>query len=85
MSAVDQARLAVIPRPERLVYVLMSRLLLVTLVAVFPVSSQVNVLTDNYGNDRTNANLSEIILNTSNVNAGQFGKLFSLPVVIGCR
>jgi hypothetical protein len=31
-------------------------------------------------NERTGANLSETILNTSNVNSAQFGKLFQLPV-----
>lgn len=40
----------------------------------------VNVLTDNYNNARTNANLNETILSTLNVNPSQFGKLFSLPV-----
>lgn len=42
--------------------------------------AQVDVLTANYGNDRTNANLREQILNTSDVSSGQFGKLFSLTV-----
>ena len=40
----------------------------------------VNVLTANYNLARTNANLNETILSTLNVNPGQFGKLFSLPV-----
>ncbi|MEA2697157.1 MAG: hypothetical protein QOI66_1428 [Myxococcales bacterium] len=40
----------------------------------------VNVLTRNYNNQRTGANLSETILNTSNVNPSQFGKLFSVAV-----
>ncbi|HXN23011.1 MAG TPA: FKBP-type peptidyl-prolyl cis-trans isomerase [Candidatus Dormibacteraeota bacterium] len=39
-----------------------------------------NVLTRNYNNQRTGANLSETILNQSNVNSTQFGKLFMLPV-----
>lgn len=39
-----------------------------------------NVLTRNYNNQRTGANLSEAILNTSNVNPSQFGKLYMLPV-----
>lgn len=45
-----------------------------------PVSAQVNVTT--YHNDigRTGQNLNETILNTSNVNPTQFGKLFSQPV-----
>lgn len=41
---------------------------------------QTNVLTANYGNERTNANLSETILNTGNVNPESFGKLGDLPV-----
>ena len=45
-----------------------------------PAGAQVNVLTDNYNNARTNANLNETVLNPLNVNATQFGKLFSLPV-----
>jgi hypothetical protein len=42
--------------------------------------AQVNVLTRNYNNQRTGTNLSETVLNTSNVNSAQFGKLFMLPV-----
>lgn len=38
------------------------------------------MLTDNYNLARTNANLNETLLNASNVNAAQFGKLFALPV-----
>jgi uncharacterized protein (TIGR03437 family) len=45
-----------------------------------PAPAQVSVLTANYGNARTNANLNETVLNPLNVNATQFGKLFSLPV-----
>src|ERR1700733_10300402 len=40
----------------------------------------VNVLTRNYNNERTGANLSETTLTTANVGSGQFGKLFMLPV-----
>jgi hypothetical protein len=36
---------------------------------------QTNVLTANYGNERTNANLGETILTTANVNPALFGKL----------
>jgi uncharacterized protein (TIGR03437 family) len=39
-----------------------------------------NVLTGNYGNSRTNANLSETLLNPAAVSPNSFGKLFSLPV-----
>src|SRR5579864_5039401 len=42
--------------------------------------AQTDVLTANYDNNRTNANLHEWLLNTSNVNPMQFGKLYSLPV-----
>lgn len=45
-----------------------------------PVSAQVDVLTANYDNNRTNATLNEGILNINNVNPTQFGKLYSFPV-----
>lgn len=38
---------------------------------------QVNVLTQHNNTSRTGANLDEVFLNTANVNARQFGKLFS--------
>lgn len=40
----------------------------------------VNVLTRNYGNLRTGANLSETVLKPSNVNTSSFGKLFQVSV-----
>ncbi|HVN04402.1 MAG TPA: hypothetical protein VMT86_08295 [Bryobacteraceae bacterium] len=56
-----------------------------TLCLVFMASAgvlraQVDVLTANYDNNRTNANLNESILNTNNVNPTQFGKLYTFPV-----
>jgi len=48
--------------------------------AVLPVRAQVNILTQHNDNARTGANLSETILNTSNVNVNSFGKLFSYSV-----
>src|SRR5438270_9496720 len=42
--------------------------------------AQVNVLTANYDNDRTNANPQETILNQSNVNTDSFGKIGTFPV-----
>ena len=42
--------------------------------------AQVSVLTQKYNNARTGANLSETVLNTSNVNINNFGMLFSRPV-----
>src|ERR1035437_9945187 len=42
--------------------------------------AQVDVLTANYDNNRTNANLSEFVLNKSNVNPAQFGKLYSFAI-----
>ncbi len=43
-------------------------------------SAQTNVTTERNDNSRTGANLNETILNTSNVNVSQFGKLFSYTV-----
>src|ERR1017187_3641693 len=49
--------------------------------AILPaLCAQVDVLTANYDNNRTNDNLGEFVLNKSNVNPSQFGKLFSLAV-----
>src|SRR5713226_6947260 len=42
--------------------------------------AQVNVLTANYDNDRTNANLQETILTQANVNSASFGKIGTFPV-----
>ena len=50
------------------------------MVFVVCASAQVNVLTQHNNNSRTGANLNETVLNTSNVNSTQFGKLFSMPV-----
>jgi uncharacterized protein (TIGR03437 family) len=54
---------------------------LCTLTALFTAFSfaQVNVLTANYGPDRTNANLQEIQLTPSNVAPGSFGALGVFP------
>ena len=55
----------------------------VAILAVFVcsgLSAQVDVLTAQYGNRRTSANMQENLLNTGNVNASRFGKLFSRPV-----
>jgi hypothetical protein len=43
-------------------------------------AGQVNVLTANYGNGRTNANEQEKVLTTSNVNQAGFGRLGKFPV-----
>jgi uncharacterized protein (TIGR03437 family) len=42
--------------------------------------TQVNVLTGNYDNQRTNANLAETILTPANVNPNSFGKIGTFPV-----
>src|SRR2546421_547416 len=55
-------------------------LLTLVVAAALPALSQVSVLTRGYDNQRTGTNLSETILNQSNVNANQFGKLFQLEV-----
>ena len=54
-------------------------LLFVLLLIALPASA-VNVLTQHNDNFRTGANLSEFALTVSNVNTGQFGKLFSRAV-----
>jgi hypothetical protein len=51
-----------------------------TLVLVMPVWAQVSVTTGQYDVNRTASNLSETILNTSNVNTSQFGLLFERAV-----
>jgi hypothetical protein len=43
-------------------------------------AAQVNVLTANYGNERSNSNLNETALSASNVAPGDFIKLGSFPV-----
>src|SRR2546423_1952728 len=42
--------------------------------------SHFQVLTRNYDNQRTGANVSEKVLKPANVNSSKFGKLFMLPV-----
>ena len=44
-----------------------------------PAFGQTSVLTQHNDNARTGQNTSETILNTTNVNVNQFGKLFAMP------
>lgn len=48
--------------------------------AVFAQSGNPAITTGQYNNGRTSSNTNETILNTSNVNSSQFGKLFSWAV-----
>src|SRR5665647_13476 len=50
------------------------------LLCLLPSYAQVNVLTANGDNNRTNANLQETQLSTATVNSASFGKLASFPV-----
>src|SRR5262249_2616521 len=54
--------------------------LLIGCVVASAATAQINVLTQHNDNQRTGANLNETILNTANVNVGQFGKLFTRNV-----
>src|SRR6267378_8505340 len=56
--------------------------LIILLAVLLPATAgaQVSIVTERYDNARTGANLTEAILNTSNVNVSQFGKLFSYTV-----
>ena len=58
----------------------LARVIAAVVACCWHVCAQTSVWTVNYDNNRTNANLSEVILNTSNVNPTQFGKLFTFPV-----
>lgn len=60
----------------------MNRRLLLSSFLIFAstLCAQVDVLTANYDNNRTNANLGEIALNKSNVNPAHFGKLYTLSI-----
>lgn len=59
---------------------MLPKILQCSFAAVAVLSGQTHVLTANYGNERTNANLSETILTTANVTPAQFGKLGEYPV-----
>jgi hypothetical protein len=51
-----------------------------TLLLSLAVSAQTSILTQHYDTARTGQNISETILNPTNVNSVAFGKLFSIPV-----
>ncbi|HLK33772.1 MAG TPA: hypothetical protein VKT29_11820, partial [Terriglobales bacterium] len=54
--------------------------LILALTLAIPAGAQVSVTTQQNDNARTGQNLQETILNTSNVNVSNFGKLFTLGV-----
>ena len=58
----------------------LSFLLLLRASIALPLPAQVQVLTSQYNNARTGANLHETTLTPANVNASQFGKLLALKV-----
>ncbi len=55
-------------------------ILVLFLAAELPQSARAQVLTSQYDNSRSGCNLREALLTPQNVNASQFGKLFSLRV-----
>src|SRR5450432_3992408 len=58
----------------------MKNLVIVLLLGTNIVRAQVDVLTANYDNNRTSANLSESVLSAATVSPDTFGKLASFPV-----
>src|SRR5438105_5375815 len=58
------------------------RVLTVAVLGVVPAALQArtNVVTNRYDGARTGANLKETTLTATNVNASQFGRLYSYPV-----
>src|SRR4051794_11196725 len=50
------------------------------LLAPIGIAAQINVWTNRYDQDRSGANLLETTLTVANVNATQFGQLYSYPV-----
>ena len=58
----------------------MNRLLIMQLLGAWAALGQVDVLTANYNNSRTSANLEEHVLSPETVSPATFGKLASLPV-----
>jgi PQQ-like domain len=56
------------------------QILVFGLFTLLPCRAQVNILTNRYDSARTAANLSETVLNSTNVNVNQFGKLYTIPV-----
>jgi hypothetical protein len=66
--------------PGKLRFHFRSLIILLTVLLPAAAGAQVSIVTERYDNARTGANLGETILNTSNVNVSQFGKLFSYTV-----
>ena len=54
--------------------------MIAALLLAWPLCAQPNILTGNYGNSRTNANLAETILNPDSVSPETFGKIGAYPV-----
>jgi outer membrane protein assembly factor BamB len=67
----------------RVVRRLPARILEISLFGLFalvPGRAQVNIPTNRYDSARTAGNMSETVLNTTNVNVNQFGKLYTIAV-----
>lgn len=75
-AIIDHARSPVSPRIISIGFLFC----LLAFAVARPARAQVSITTEGYDNSRTDANLSETVLNTSNVNVAQFGKLFSYSV-----
>jgi hypothetical protein len=59
---------------------MLTKPMLLVLLSGLPAPAQINILTANGGNDRTNANLQESTLSPATVSAASFGRVAAFPV-----
>ncbi len=72
--------MSVVARSKQIFNLVTRLTLIVCCLTVTRIQGQVSVLTSNYNNERTNANLQETILNPSSISTDTFGKIGAFPV-----